>query len=489
MQEFKFIEGPWTEFFSGIVFEHQIKIYKNQDSKMIVLISDKDGTGAIVEVYDFLYAEGMVESFVSSLPKTVITFSKHDKGSTLTFIVAPSLPAYSSYIELEDVVREQLTKTEITKQNILEVSKAYGVPLLPLSESGKDIREVFFTQSLLVPILSTAKQTERGLSSLKSYNDIFLGINKKQEEIHEPLTFFKKTLLSGFDFRGRVHFMHIFAESISLVKLPVIIFDFEDDFLGLKEQTDNLKELKKGKLNLDPISFPVRIYELKKDLRANISFLDAESFLFAHGVQSKEMSVFLQSVFSLAPENFNDLVKKIESISDNKVKPYLKERLVRVINVISENSFSFYGGANNIQQLTESKFKGLGSIHIIKTQKQEKENIFFLYSLLNELKEYIRENNRSGFLIIPKLHRFIGLPPFSEFDEKIIQELKQLSELGFGIIVDDDNLSIMPESLRSFETVLSIIRGRDATISFKGKRSYRLYVRPSMSKSKLDYSV
>ncbi len=483
MKQFKFVEGPWTDFFKGQILGHQITIYKNPDNKMIVIIEDKEKDGALVEVYDFLYAEGLIDDFISTLPKTIIALTKHDKNRSVSFLAAPSLPTYADYVEIEDIVKEQLLKTKITKENILEVAKAYGLHLETLDNADEEIRQTFFTHPLIAPIISSTVQAEAEMSAFKAYNEIILGTNKKKQPIREPLSFFRKAVLTGSDFNGRLHFMHVFAESISLVKLPVIIFDFENYFEGLKEQTDKIKQLEESGIDLNPLSFPMQEYELNKDLKINISVLDAKTFLEKHGVRDEKIAHILNNIISHKPKNIEQFIEKAKSIDSKIVNENLKLKIIRILALINSYNKGLYGEGNDIDALTESKFKGMGTIHRIKVKKGDDENIFFLYALTEELKRFLKEQNRAGFIIIPKLHRFIGFPPFGELENKIVENIKEITDIGFGAILDEDNIIILPEEIKNFDTYLTVIHGRDASISFRSKRSYRIYIRPSLSKS------
>ena len=164
MPLFRIGNGPWEKMFAGVFQQHDIELYSNPDKIMLVLIYEKKldiVEGAIVEVYKVFHAQGEVEEFTETLPREALILTKHDERSTLKFLLLGSKPTYVRWVEGEFIEEvDALVKRLAASSTMMkEVSKAYELTLSEIGEATQDIQTAFFSQPMLVPILTTSSSS------------------------------------------------------------------------------------------------------------------------------------------------------------------------------------------------------------------------------------------------------------------------------------------------------------------------------------------
>ena len=218
MEIFKLSDGPWKKLFEGAFEENEVNIYSNPKSIILVLIFEKESgktSGVVVEMFKVFFSVGEVEGFVETLPREIILLTKHDEKETLKFLVLGSRPSYIKWEEQQFMAETDtmLKRLKTSSTLIKDVSKAYDLTLQELSEAHESAQKAFFTQPLLVPLLSTSShETESGIAGIAK-GEIIFGLTKKQEQVLEPINLFNKTIIFGGREHDRRHVLKVIVES------------------------------------------------------------------------------------------------------------------------------------------------------------------------------------------------------------------------------------------------------------------------------------
>lgn len=497
--EFKLSEGPWKEIFKGNFNEYEIEIFTNPESLVLVVIYEREGpkkVGAVVELYKIFYSIGDVDSFVETLPREVISLTKHDEKSTLKFFLLGSSPSYVKYDE-NAIVREVdnlIKKLQNSATMIKDVSKAYNITFKELAECTEDIKEAFFAQPLLIPIMSTASHpVSAPRTELRAVaGEAILGITKEGTSVKEPISLFQKTIVSGGKEDERLQLIQILVESFLISNIAVVIFDKKGSFNGLSAPTKKTGELQKYKMDIEPIGFPVKEFEVPETVKIDINNLEItgliESFGAAHDIVAETM---VKAVESRNFNSINDVIKKINEVKiGGDFSEFQKLRAVRLLRLMDARYPDFFDGKNNVPEISKNWFKGIGRAGIINMSKtDERSALLVLQSLVQSILEHYKNEGPSkslkSVIVVPSAEKILGSQEEHALSKKIANDLEELSKYGVGYVLGaEKSVDLTKKIVEAVEAKLSIIRENDAGVQLKDRKNYRVLLRPCISEFK-----
>ena len=288
--EFKLSEGPWKEMFKGTFESYDVEIYTNPESLILVSILEKEAgeiKGAVVELYKVFHATGELHGFIETLPRKIIAITSHTKTKTTQFFILGSKPEYTIYKqdEFSDEVDSIIKKVKASTKMLLDVSKAYDIELKPLHDSPEAIKQEFFSQPLIVPLLSTSPGPSTGTAPVSttgkaiSFGELVLGITKDGRGVKEPLSLFDSTIISGGSEKERAHALHVLAEGALLSNIPVVVLDWNKKFQGLSNRTSEGAGLAKYKVKIDPIGFPIKDFAVPEQMKVDLDFINKKGLM------------------------------------------------------------------------------------------------------------------------------------------------------------------------------------------------------------------
>ena len=360
MQLFKIANGPWEQLFSGNFQDHDVELYSNPEKIIMVVVYEKKldrVEGAIIELYKIFSASGEVESFTETLPRDILIITKHDENSTMKFLLLGSKPTYARWIE-KDFIKEvdSLVKRLSTSAIMIkDVSKAYELNLQELVESAPEIQSAFFSQPLLVPLLSTSSHqnlntTEGQEMKTITKGDIIIGLTRDKKRVVEPLALFTKTIISEGEEKDRQRVLRIFGESALLSNTPCVFFDFGTAFDGIGEANKDTTEIQKYQVQIDPLGFPVKNFSPEDNLKININLLNPEGLAELFGVGDKDFARVLKIVLEKEKiTSMSNLVEKIIALKQTEeFSEFAIQKTARIINLINNHYPKLFGAENDI---------------------------------------------------------------------------------------------------------------------------------------------
>lgn len=494
MQLFKISDGPWKKLFSGKFQEHDIDIYSNPESVLLILIFEKEGDkvkGAVVELYKIFYSEGEAEPFVETLPREVILLTKHDEKETIKFLLLGSTPSYvewkeSTFISETDRLLKRLsTSTTMIK----DVSKAYELTLTELGDAPDRIKEIFFTQPLLVPLVSTAAHPEEGDTEIITRKEIILGLTREKNQVVEPLNFFTRTMVSGGEENERNHVLHIFAESALLSSLAVIIFDWDGKFTGLGEASKEHDELKKYKVDIEPIGFPVKPFSITRDIVVDLNLTNIVGVAQLFGVGDDTVNKTIETTLQKNKvTGIKDLISKVRAITPGEEPTaYEINKAARILTLMDIRYPALFEGKNDIKEISK-KWGKIGRASIIKLEDVDKRvALITAHNLLKAILEFHKSKERTRNLktlfILPEVNRLFAEHGENLLTKEIIESMVEIQDVGVGFILSSRKRMDLPKALlEKIEANVNIVSGNDIGVHLKDKKSYRVFARPGLSK-------
>ncbi|MEM4261560.1 MAG: hypothetical protein QXI10_01220 [Candidatus Diapherotrites archaeon] len=499
MELFKLISGPWEKIFSGNFQGHDIEIYSNPEKILLVLIFEKKldvVQGAIVEMYKVFYAEGDVTVFTETLPREVIGLTKHDENLTLKFFLLGSKPSYVQWSEDTFLAQtdSMIKRLEASSSMVKDISKAYGLTLKEIHECSEEVRSAFFTQPLVPLLLSTSShkisaQYESQVISLKS--DVMLGLTKDKKKVFEPLLAFFSTIISEGNEVDRAKVMQVIAESALLVNVPVIFFDFNKHFVGLGEASKNIVDIEKYSVGIDPIGFPLKIINGGTELKVDINVLSYEAVADLFRIGDKDFARVMNKVvankrFATLKDLFDGLLELRNDPDFTEFEIFKAIRIMRLLDLMNPNIF---GGYIDVEDLVKQGNAGIARASVIKLENlNDKASLLLIYSVVKNVRNYFAAKGLSQairlIINVPKGSLLKEVDGSTMLSREVSSLLIDAQENGVAYIVGAQHSIDINQEIRSdAKAKIDIVLGNDVGVQLKNSRSYRVLVRPTLSKS------
>lgn len=502
MELFRIIDGPWEKLFEGKFQEHEIEVYSNDKSVLIVLVFEKEGgktVGSVVEIYKVFHATGELEPYIESLPRNIIFLSKHGEKGTEKFMLLGMQPAYLEWEEeaFSTEADRLLKKIETSSKILVDVAKAYDIELTELSKAPSGAKKAFFSMPLLAPILSTNYQDAQLFSeqaqqasgvSGPMFHEFIVGLTRQKEKIVEPVVLFSKTLVSGGTKNDRLLACQLLSEGFLLAGVPVIIFDFEGVFFGLNQPTDNIEELKRYSAELEPMGFPARSFSPVTDLKIDLNFIEPFGFAEAMGFgQSPAVEIIASLLMEEKISSLKDAIQKVKLVSAEKFNEFEINRAARILLLLEKNYSGLFDGKNNVQEIAARKIRALGSASVIQTGAlDERAKMVFFHNIVSSVIDFFKNNKMEGksnaVIVVPEAKGILNEKISPAVVKDIKSLLSQFSRYGVGFILSGETEQDFSAEITAIsEAGISVIRENDCAVSLKGRKSYRVMLRPTFS--------
>ncbi len=497
MQVFKIGEGPWSKLFDGTFQENLVEIYKNPESIILVLIYEKEKdkvVGAVVELFKIFHSTGETEGFVETLPREVIVLTKHDPKETLKFLLLGSTPSYVKWNEKEftDEVDNLLKKLKTSSAMIKDVSKAYELTLNELEKSPDNIKEAFFSQPLLIPLVSTyahPPEAGKGVGFIPK-GEIILGLTKEKNQVVEPLSLFAKTVVSEGKAEDRNHVLHLLLESALLSNVAVVLFDWNELFSGLSEASKDLEDLQKYKVGAEPIGFPVKHFKLLEQIVVDLNLTNPKGLTELFGVGDNVVNnVIVSTLQKNKVSGIKELIEKVRAIKpSDEPTAFEINKAARILVLMDLRYPRLFIGKNNIDEISKNWLKAIGRAGIIDFQDiDSRAGLIAAHNLIKGILEHYKAKGSTASLktvvVLPDAKRVISTESTGILSKEIAENLNEIGNYGVGYSIATEKLiDISAEITKNAEAKINIVSGNDVGINLKGRKSYRVLLRPGLSK-------
>jgi hypothetical protein len=270
--------------------------------------------------------------------------------------------------------------------------------------------------------------------------------------------------------------MYIISENLLLENTPVIIFDSEDYFNELGAPAQDTIALKNEFVDFEPIGFPFKQFVVKGSIR--ISLRDVDMFFlldmlgFGDTEFQKNFSLLCFTFRAITPE---EMIEKV--LETKELNEYEKLKAERILHIIDKTFSGLFGESVPVTELTKTipgKI-GIATVLNMKTLSEEEINLF-THTIIRQLTKNFSEGKTIPCaMVVPKIDSLLKAS-----EEKTITAIERIMSKGTGIIVGTEGE--LPEKLSNLLTTkISIVSKKDVAISVKGKKNYRVMLRPSLS--------
>lgn len=499
---FKITEGPWEKIFAGQFESYPIELYANQDSTMLVAIMEKNGTeitGSILQAYRIFYANGDLQSFVETLPRELIFFGKHEQNETIKFMAVSSNPIYVDFNDetFYQKTDELLKKSKSSAGLIMDVSKAYQVELTPLARSPEGIKQSFFSQPLMVPLLSTASRgglSRAPMMESTSKNtlvsgQVLLGFQKdNQKMVEESVSDLFRTIVVDGQENERRLMMHILMEGTLLSNCAAVVWDTSNQYNMLAIPNQDPKSMKESGLDIEPAGFPVKAFKPLEDIQVNLKAISLEGLFELMGTGKQ---AHIKRMLEIAQQqNIKSIPEWIEAIqktpTNDEFTGYFQGKAIRTLNLIQYRYPKLFNGPNNMDEISKNWVRSIGRLGLIEARNLDaRQHALLVASLVAEMKAHYQKQGSSkqvrGMLFLPEFFKKTNIGN-SLIVKKMLEDLLQLKEFGVGFVISSPHEIDLETNLRAnIESNFTIVTQKDVGVSLKNKKQYRVTLRPTLS--------
>ena len=487
--EIKLDFGPWETIFAGTAYGHEVEVVTNPEHFYLVFIYDKrDGkkAGAVIEGYKAYIARGSMESFLQTMPKTCFGIEKNfgDKTSKIFFL---SFEPFYVDFKQDDYTRKIdniIQKTDEGASTIIDLARASSVDLKELSVSAKsDYAPVLGDPMAIMGMVLGRKENQLSKMDVSQKDDFIeevapmlqLGLSKTREIIKEPSKNIYRTQIIG-EGLAQYYALYVLAENMLLENIPVILIDDESYFEQLGGVSRHGTDLKEELVDFEPMAFPVKSFKAKETITVSIKDADLVFIFELMGLVDNEFSKKISLFGFTAQANTPlELIQKI--LESSEINPYEKLRAERMLQIVNLSLQKVFGKAVPAEEITKTIPGRLGRAVIINTKKMTiDEKTVFIHILVRQLTKSASEANKTrAVVMIPNFSQLLIQNP-----QRVTNSITRLENRGVGIILGC-NQELPEEIAQTITTKMSIVSQKDVAVSVKGKRNYRITLRPTLS--------
>ena len=145
-----------------------------------------------------------------------------------------------------------------------------------------------------------------------------------------------------------------------------------------------------------------------------------------------------------------------------------------------------FEGTNNVEAMVKSGTRALGKANIIDLGKSdERIALLVTHNILNKINDYFRRQKASGIgimFVFPRAGVLLedGQKPIQR---DIVGALKEAPSLNTGFILSEEReIDTQKDLVPIIESRINIVQGNDVGVQLKGSKSYRVLIRPTLSK-------
>lgn len=481
--------GPWETVFVGLAYRHEVEIVTNPDHFYLVLIYDKKDSkkvGAIVQGYKAFYAKGQMETFIQTLPKSCFGIEKNISGKSSKIFFLSFEPFYSDF-KLDDYERKIDSSIKTLEENsttLVDLARTAAVDLKELSIVPKnDYSIVLGDPFTLMAIFSGKKDTQLSKIDVKYQSELVddvspliqLGLSKTREIMKELSTNLYRTQIIG-KCPELLYLSYIITENLLLENYPILIFDDDDYFSQLGVISTHSTELREELVDFEPMAFPIKPMLPKESVYISLKDVDLFFVLEMLGLKDVEFQKNL-SLFSFASQvdTSHELIRAV--LDTKEMTDYEKLRAERMIMIIDKTFPRLFGEATPTDELIKTIPGRLGRAVIFDTKNlSPEEKVIFTHAIFRQITKSASESKKINcVLVAPKFDDLL-----KQNEQRANTIISRLESRGIGFVIGSSKE--MPDPITQITTVkASIISGKDVAISVKGKRSYRVILRPTLS--------
>lgn len=487
--DFKLDYGPWEVIFAGTTYGHEVEIITNPENFYIVMVYDTSGgkkNGAVIEGYKAFFAKGQVESFIQTLPKQCMGVEKNlgEKTGKLFFLSFDPFYVDFKHEDFSRRIDNEIKKVEENSSMMMDLARASSVELKELSTVAKNEYASILGDPFVLKLFASGSKgsslSKIDLGGKMPMDEekiplIQLGLSKSMEIMKEPTSILMKTQIVGQGLSLN-YCSYILSENLLLDNVPIVIFDDNNYFSQLGVASRNRGELKEELVEFEPMAFPVKEFVPKQNIKVSLKDTDLIFLLQLMGINDNEFEKSI-SLFAFTVQ-VNSIEELILRINDSKeLNEYEKLKAERVMQIIQSEMGSLFGQSTSSDELIRAIPGRLGRAVILDTKGLlNEEKIIFVHTLLRQITKAFSENNNTDCtIIIPKID-----PLLEKNKERVLTSLIRASNRGIGFVLGSEK--DFPNELNELlPTKMSIVSGRDAAVMIRGKRTYRIDLRPPLS--------
>ncbi|GAG28959.1 unnamed protein product, partial [marine sediment metagenome] len=244
---------------------------------------------------------------------------------------------------------------------------------------------------------------------------------------------FGKTFVFSGSEQERNHVMHVLIESCLLSNIPAIVFDQGENFVGLKQPSPDAKALKKSKVEIEPVGFPAKVFNVPFDLKVDLKLLNPAGLTQLFALGKNPVSKAVETVLAESPKsNIDQVLEGIRAVPEAQLKDFQKKRALRIVKLLNLRYAGFFNGPNNIAEVAKSWIRAIGRASLVNLKGLDaRQSLLAVHSVVMGLKEFYAKKGAStelrAIVFLPEAERVIPIEAENVLSDEIAKALVELA--------------------------------------------------------------
>ncbi len=506
MPLFKIAQGPWTLLLKGTLQDLELEVYTNPQKMVYVqLLRVENGviSECVCEFYKPYSPVGDASAFIQTVPREVMLITKHLLDETHTFLLLGTSPVSMNWEE--SIVLEQtdilLKKLEVSSSLLSEVARAYDVQLKNVNELPPNISEAFFSMPILTPLLATNAHLSEGVTSGKQNDttaaqhmgalpgEFVLGTTTNGLMVKEPVVFFKRSTVFGGRIEHRKHVLQVIAEGALFSNIPLVIVDWENEYVVMRNPNPNAQLLHDQKIEGDPVGFPMKEFLPGENLKLELSMLYPEGFVEILGLSNTDLG---NNLIRFLHEHQTGSIDEAKGIlrqlpPSESMTPFHISSMIRLFTLLDYTFPNMFTGMNPTEEISKSWFQSIGRIGVLKMKNvPPKLRNLLVYTIVRGVYELYSRKGVSGrvksLIVVPEAQQLFDYAREPVLAKEMERLFSQSTTQDVGFMFSAAHEIDLPKNILLLsEAKLSIVGGREVGVTLVGRKNYRATVRDTYS--------
>jgi len=489
----KLPHGPWKPVFTGEWEGHKVDFVQNKDKATATLIHAEGGQVVIVNKY-FVFEKGQAK-LIKKLDCHAQVIEKYYPTFRGKYFVVSSGPDFYPDADLEKNFKKDYKVVDNASEIVRRFSEDEGIEFKALAKADAKFAEQLFSDPLsLIAVtskgggVSAEKGAIRESIAEVEKGQLVLGKTIAGEDVIEEIQVLKSIVIKGKT-DEQINALKVIAENAISNDMNAIIFDEENYFEKMSYPNQDMNAFDEY-TNLQPVGMPMKTPTLETipiTLKIINGKMIGEILGFSEGAD-KPIGWEAIDIIGRSLENYRGKIEWLDDLIDllqrnmDDVKKFETYRAIRMLRMLKIIAGAFIGGMIEIKNLTSGKLNKMGVITRIDLQGLP-ENIkkLFILSITYALNSHPAKKLKNE-LFIPEGQKYLNKDAKSEIGKKLFEEFEKTNDNGTGFCVGTDVITnLHGDIVKNAEMTFDFISKKEAAVKGKGKKSYRLKLRPSLS--------
>ncbi len=469
--------GPWKDVLTGSWGGINVTYYENPDKELLMTIFDKKAdkiAGMVILLAKFFIPHGDTNRLIEKFSGNLVHVKKKTPNLLLDYLGLVTDPIYIEFDSKKIInkINKAYLALQDQARDMRKLAREYQIPVIELKNANEEVIHRLFGEPLALPTLIVRKPGQGTMLEMK-VGKMKLGLKVTGEIAEEPVQNLGFTIISGESDKVT----RVVIEEAILNGVTVVVFDKDGSFAAMRNPSQTTKDYEKFELS-QPMGMPIRKMEPGIEVFIEPEFFDNKCWAEFLGLD-KETSDVLNVIIKEKPETLKELMEKIENV---KPKKFIHERLAMLVNYLNTFYGDLFREKSDGRELVAPWLKKIGRLTCVDVSGLEDNfrNAIML-SVVKAIERFLKSEMPSKEL------KSVSVVDISPNTGPLFTELKQTLKVlsanyGHGFVCRTNKENWVEDDMLQASTLRIVgVNENESIIISRGKKPYRIHVRPTLS--------